>query len=356
MNYLRQLDGLRALSVAAVAWSHWSVFWSPASSIPWAEFGVETFFVISGFLVTGILLDNRSETSKPLVLKQFYARRFLRIFPLFYATLLIAFIFQASSVSQTWYWHAGYLSNVYFYIWGWHGQLSHFWSLAVEEQFYLFWPLLIIFLPGRWLLPAILTGIGIAPIFERAMDSFYPGHSPQVSAHVLMPSCMDALGVGALLAYGIRNQFPMKRLALILLLIGSFGCALWGFSTTFKPIGRLAEDCILGWLVYSAASGFRGPFGWFLECPPMNYLGKISYGLYIIHNFAVSICASLILLCGNPAWLVKLYDIPVLRILAFAGLTIGLAACSWHAFEKPINNLKRKFSYPSDAAISVPVS
>jgi peptidoglycan/LPS O-acetylase OafA/YrhL len=347
---------LRALSVAAVAWSHWSAYWFPASSIPWAEFGVETFFVISGFLITGILLDNRSAISKPLVLKQFYARRFLRIFPLFYATLFIAFIFQAGSVSQSWYWHASYLSNVYFYIWGWQGQLSHFWSLAVEEQFYLFWPLLMIFIPGRCLLPAILISIGVAPLFETVMGSFYSGHSPPVSAHVLMPSCMDALGMGALLAYGVRNKFPMKRLALRLLLAGSLGCALWGFSTTFKPIARLAEDCILGWLVYSAASGFRGPVGWFLECPPMNYLGKISYGLYVIHNFAASICASLLLLFGNPAWLAKLYDIPVLRILAFAGLTIGLAACSWHGFEKPINSLKRKFPYPGDAATPPPVS
>lgn len=88
----------------------------------------------------------------------------------------------------------------------------------------------------------------------------------------------------------------------------------------------------------------------------MNYLGKISYGLYIIHNFAVSLCASLLLLFGNPAWLLKFYDIPVLRILAFAGLTIGLDACSWHGFEKPINNLKRKFPYPDDAGTPPPVS
>ncbi len=355
-NYLRQLDGLRALSVAAVAWSHWRAYWFRESSVPWAELGVETFFVISGFLITGILLDNRSEASKPLVLKQFYTRRFLRIFPLFYATLLIAFVLQAESMRQTWYWHASYLSNVYFYIWGWHGQLSHFWSLAVEEQFYLFWPLLMIFLPKRFLLPAILIGIGIAPLFETAMDFLFRGHSAQVSASVLMPSCMDALGMGALLAYGVRNQFPMKRLALILLVVGITGYALCAFSAAFKPIGQLAEACVLGWLVYSAIEGFRGPFGWLLECPPMNYLGKISYGLYVIHNFAVSICVSLILRLGSPDWLVKLYNVPVLRILAFAAVTVGLASYSWHRFEKPINDLKRKFPYPSDAATSSPGS
>jgi peptidoglycan/LPS O-acetylase OafA/YrhL len=80
----------------------------------------------------------------------------------------------------------------------------------------------------------------------------------------------------------------------------------------------------------------------------MNYLGKISYGLYIIHNFAVSMWLSLIVLLGNPVWLMKLYAVPAFRILGFAGLTIGLASLSWHIFEKPINNLKRKFPYPSD--------
>jgi peptidoglycan/LPS O-acetylase OafA/YrhL len=355
-GYLRQLDGLRALSVAAVAWSHWRAYWFRDSSVPWAEFGVETFFVISGFLITGILLDNRSESSKPLVLRQFYARRFLRIFPLFYATLLIGLVLRADSMGQTWYWHAGYLSNFYFYLWGWCGQLSHFWSLAVEEQFYLFWPLLMIFLPKRFLLPAILAGIGFAPVFETAMDSLYPWHSVQVSASVLMPSCMDALGMGALLAYGIRNKFRMQRLAWMLLLAGIAGYALCHHFDAFKPAGRLAEDCVLGWLVYSAAAGFRGPFGWFLGCPPMNYLGKISYGLYVIHNFAVSICTFLIFRFGSPDWVVRLYNIPVVRILAFTGVTVGLAAYSWHRFEKPINNLKRKFPYPGKVATSSPGS
>ncbi len=174
-GYLRQLDGLRALSVAAVAWSHWRAYWFRESSVPWAEFGVETFFVISGFLITGILLDNRSESSKPFVLRQFYARRFLRIFPLFYATLVIGFVLRADSLRQTLFWHAGYLSNIYFYLWGWCGQLSHFWSLAVEEQFYLFWPLLMIFLPKRFLLPAILAGIGFAPCLKPPWIRFIRG-------------------------------------------------------------------------------------------------------------------------------------------------------------------------------------
>jgi peptidoglycan/LPS O-acetylase OafA/YrhL len=344
-SYLRQLDGLRALSVAAVAWSHWRVYWFPQSTVPWGEFGVETFFVISGFLITGILLDNRGEKSGLLVLKQFYLRRFLRIFPVFYATLLVAWLWRANGM-ESWEWHASYLSNVYFYLWGWHGQLSHFWSLAVEEQFYLCWPLLIIFLPNRWLLPAILTSIALAPVFEMVIGSFHPAHPSGVSAAVLMPSCMDALGIGALFALGVRKNYPMKSLAAVLLVVGLAGYFLCRFFVGLEPIGRMAEDCVLGWLVFSAANGFRGPFGWLLNSGPLCYLGKISYGLYVFHNFAASMWDRLILLLGSPPWLINLYNTPALQIMAFAGLTIGLASYSWHRFEKPINDLKRKFPYP----------
>ena len=350
-GYFGQLDGLRALSVAAVAWSHWrlSLNWYSDSIVPWGELGVETFFIISGFLITGILLDNRSSTARFFVLRQFFARRFLRIFPLFYAALVILAIVQAKGVSETWLWHASYLSNVYFYLHGWLGQLSHFWSLAVEEQFYLGWPLLMIFLPQRFLLSAILISIFLAPTFEKIMTLAFPNHVAAVTASVLMPSCLDALGIGALLAYGVRKKYPMQRIAFRLLLAGLFGLTCWGvadFPSAFEPWRRLAGNCVLGWLVYSAAVGFKGPFGWLLQSPPFGYIGKISYGLYVIHNFAISMCLSLLMLLGHPSWLERGYAIPAFRLLAFISLTIGLSALSWHLFEKPINNLKCKFPYP----------
>lgn len=340
--YLRQLDGLRALSVAAVAWSHWRAAWYHSSIIPYGELGVNTFFVISGFLITGILLDHRLETEKFQTLKQFYFRRMLRILPLFYATLVVATLLQAAGMSQSWLWHASYLSNIWFYLHGWSGQISHFWSLAVEEQFYLFWPLLMIFLPRRFLFPVILTGVVAAPVFELIMSYLYPQHP----ASVLMPSCMDALGIGALLAYVERQKYPMRRLVTMLLLLGIAGFTLFNDSVTLKPFGRLGEDCVLGWLVYSAAVGFHGSFGWLLGCAPMNYLGKISYGLYIVHNFAVSLCVNLIMMMGEPEWLKTHYHFPWFRIPVFVIVTVGLASLSWQCFEKPINNLKRNFPYP----------
>ena len=334
----------------AVAWSHWRDYWYPESAISYGELGVDTFFVISGFLITGILLDNRSETNPMQILRQFYARRVLRIFPLFYATLAVALLLDASTVRDTWYWHAMYLSNFLFYTHGWLGQTSHFWSLSVEEQFYLLWPLVMIFFPRRFLLPAILSGILFAPLYEMNLNFAHPG----CFSSILMPSCMGTLGIGALLAYGVRQNFNMKRLSLTLLLAGLSGCALWevsGVPKTFWPLSQLAESCVLAYLVYSAANGFSGPLGWLLGHAPLNYLGKISYGLYIIHNFAKPLCVSFLVLCGNPLWMWKLYSVPTIAIAAYTVLTIGLASFSWYLLEKPINKLKRKFPYPADKEI-----
>lgn len=352
-GYLRQLDGLRAASVAVVAWSHWRTCWNSAPPFfPGAETGVETFFVISGFLITGILLDNRSDVSRPVVLKHFYIRRFLRIFPLFYATIALALLLQASSMPETWYWHASYLSNLYFYLRGWCGSLGHFWSLAVEEQFYLFWPLLMLTLPARFLRAAIAVCILLAPIYALLMNAFHPGVSGQITASILMPSCMSALGMGALIAHLARQKTSPRPLLRTMLGAGLVGMAVWqgcGHPAWLKPFNRLAEDGVLGWLVYSAAQRFTGPVGWVLECAPMNYLGKISYGLYVIHNFANSMISSAVALLGTPPALAKYCQIPVVRFFLLLVVTIGLASLSWHLFEKPINNLKRHFPYSGKA-------
>ena len=349
---MRQLDGLRALCVAAVAWSHWGpTVGFDLKYFPGAEFGVETFFVISGFLITGILLDNRSQELRPQVLQQFYIRRFLRIFPVFYLVLAVALLLHTFGMSQTWLWHASYLSNIYFYLHGWFGELSHFWSLAVEEQFYLFWPLFIFMVPRRFMFSAIGLIILSAPVYAVYMTAQHPGSS-RVTSSVLMPSCLSALGIGALLACAVRDRIDARKFMRGLLLLGTVGIAAWffyGAPVWLKPCERLAEDFLFGWLVFTVANGVRGPVGWFLSCTPMNYLGKISYGIYIIHNFARPLVASGLAALKYPKWLTELYNSPWISIPLLAGITIGLASLSWHLYEKPINNLKRFFPYPSAA-------
>src|SRR5450756_200206 len=330
--YMRQLDGLRALCVAGVAWSHWGGYFGfrPEIFSP-GEIGVETFFVISGFLITGILLDNRTEGSHLQVLKQFYIRRFLRIFPVFYVAFGVACWLGADSARETWPWHVSYLSNVYFYNHGWTGALSHFWSLAVEEQFYLFWPLLIFMVPTRHLFSAIVLMIFTAPAFALTLTLQRHGFH-RVGADVLMPSCLSALGMGALLAYLARakdaTRFDLRWL-LALGITGFAACYAWGSPDGLRPLARLAEDCVLGWLVFAVARGINGPVGRFLQFAPISYLGRISYGIYIIHNFAKPLVDAALTTLNHADWLEWLHRTSYVCIPVFIVVTVGLAALSW---------------------------
>jgi peptidoglycan/LPS O-acetylase OafA/YrhL len=353
-QHMPQLDGLRTLAVAAVAWSHWVPAYQ--LGLEWGVMGVNLFFVLSGFLITGILLDGRAAqpetpTDRWFVIRQFYARRVLRIFPLFYMTLALLVLLNVRPIRQTLIWHACYLSNVYFFRLGhWAGQTSHFWSLAVEEQFYLVWPYLIIFLPLRFLRPAMLASIGLAPAYRVVMAIVDPG-SPV--AFVLTIGCLDALGIGALLAYversGRDSGWKAEAVARWLLRIGlTTWAAIIGLNQLgLAPAPLLAMrqtfiDMFFGWLILNGAKGFKGWFGRFLQWSPMAYLGKISYGLYVFHNLAIY---GLVFIIRDLHAPIALYDLGWLRVLSLLLLTVSAAAVSWHFFEKPLNDLKRFFPY-----------
>jgi peptidoglycan/LPS O-acetylase OafA/YrhL len=362
-QHMPQLDGLRTLAVAAVAWSHWAP--SYQLGLEWGVMGVNLFFVLSGFLITGILLDGRAAqpgtpTDRWFVIRQFYARRVLRIFPLFYMTLVLLVLINVRPVRQTLIWHACYLSNVFFFRQGhWGGQTSHFWSLAVEEQFYLFWPYLMIFLPLRFLRPTVLGLIGLAPAYRVVMAIADPGNPV---AFVLTIGCLDALGIGALLAILQRSSNASKwkadAVARGLLWIGLLG---WTAMVVLNQLGLAPApllamrqtflDMFFGWLILNAASGFKGWLGRFLQLAPMVYLGKISYGLYVFHNLAIYGLVFIIRDLHAPA---ALYDLGWLRFLSLLLLTVSAAAVSWHFFEKPLNDLKRFFPYNAPVRLRQP--
>jgi peptidoglycan/LPS O-acetylase OafA/YrhL len=200
--YMKQLDGLRALAVLFTLAAHFLPTDQPGWDVlPWGQWGVRLFFVLSGFLITSILLrlrpaESGGETWFPI--RQFYVRRFLRIFPVFYATLLVTAVLNIKPVRSTFFWHLTYLSNIYFARLGaFNGPVTHFWSLAVEEQFYLFWPWLMVFLPARALRPAIAITILLGPLTRLA--GYLAGYN-SVSYGMFTTSCLDTLGAGALLA------------------------------------------------------------------------------------------------------------------------------------------------------------
>ncbi len=158
---IRALDGLRALAVLAVVLEHFGPV-HLAELVHPGRLGVRLFFVLSGFLITGILLEARAAggpAATGSILRAFFVRRALRLLPLFYVVLAISCVFSPS-VREGWLWHATYQTNHYIAILGgWPTAFAHAWSLAVEEQFYLVWPWIILLLPLRALGPA-MAGAG----------------------------------------------------------------------------------------------------------------------------------------------------------------------------------------------------
>jgi peptidoglycan/LPS O-acetylase OafA/YrhL len=347
LGYRPQLDGLRAFAVLAVAWSHWER--SYQFGIPFGA-GVHLFYVLSGFLITGILLDVRQHADRAAGLKAFYIRRALRIFPAFYLTLAIACLANIPPVRDTIWWHVFYASNVQVVASGeWPGAISHFWSLAVEEQFYLVWPWLIVFAPRRWLVPAIVGAIACGPVLRAYLATL--GYRETLLG-VLTPGSLDSLAVGALLAV-IKPERPdvepgcgmvprwraLDRAAgaagaawLTLLVVEAAGATL---SLPLLAIKQTLQAVAFGWMVWNASVGFGGTGGRLLGSAPVVYIGRISYGVYLAHGFAGAMLAAIGLSSQTLS--------EPLRFVALSGVTVGVAALSWRFFESPINQLKERF-------------
>jgi len=359
-----QLDGLRALAVVMVLWSHsMPVAYQYVLNTHIGFIGVQLFFVLSGFLISGILLDiskrGTSSQTKYFGLRQFYIRRFLRIFPLYYMVLLLAVLFKVPPLPDNWPWHAAYLSN--FWLWDVantkdfpvHFCGNHFWSLSVEEQFYLFWPMVILFVPKKLRLWSILVLVGVAPLFRLIMELGHLGKNPELATY-LTPANLDSLGLGALLAYADRYPFiAPSRLARALLVFGLAGFILNYITGWPGVLMQTLFASLFGWLVWKASQGFGGHFGKFLQCRTVAYLGKISYGVYVIHLFALAFWYWALYAAPVPGYRVfarlhvppGVYSHPAITLLMISIITIPLAHVSFRFYETPLNNLKRFFPY-----------
>ncbi len=357
-----QLDSLRFFAVLGVLISH---FWIPKNllwlfrDMDWGWIGVHLFFVLSGFLITGILLDCRQMADNTFrspfyFVRQFYFRRFLRIFPIYYFVIGIGLLFNFSPAREIWIWLVSYTSNIYITVFNtWIGQFSHFWSLAVEEQFYFFWPWIILFFPRKWISFTILLLIFLAPLFRLYV---YSVHRFDVSPFDFKSGTftlgnLDSLGMGGLLALvkrsHISKQSVQNYLSRILLPFGVFlyvtSLVLYHYRikpSVFFSLSDFAVSMIFVWLVSVTTVGVKGFFGRVLEFAPFKYLGKISYGIYVYHYFVPFLIAPFFSAMGFR------YEMPGPTNFILSSLVaIGFAALSWHIFEFPINNLKRHFQY-----------
>ena len=370
-TYYPQLDALRFFAILGVMVVH---FWHPRQlpwllrDLDWGGLGVRLFFVLSGFLISGILLDSRrmaeeSQRSPFYFIRQFYIRRFLRIFPIYYLVIFIGLLVNLPPAREVWLWLLTYTSNVYITFNNtWIGSFGHFWTLAVEEQFYFLWPWLILFLPRKWLVPSMLCAIAIGPVYRTIAYINFPFDigAMDFKAGTLTPGSLDSLAIGSLLALLFRSELKDESLNKILsYLVLPAGMAIYLVSLilyhyqiqpiVFFTLGDLGTAMMFAWLIGAARSGFKGPIGKLLEFKLLIYLGKITYGIYVYHNFVPPILVAIFGRLGIP------FHTPGLLSFIVSGtVSVLIASLSWRLFELPINSLKNRFPYAARPAALSP--
>jgi peptidoglycan/LPS O-acetylase OafA/YrhL len=316
--------------------------------------GVRLFFVLSGFLITGILVRARDDAERvgrrvSELLKPFFGRRFIRLMPVYYAYLAAIAVMLPISRHYLWVF-ALYLQNFLFAIKPkvFEVLLAHFWSLAVEEQFYLTWPFIVLFAP-RQSLPKILAGFVLLGPILRGIGLLCGLSAHQVD--MMMPAHFDTLGLGGLIAVlavsGPREKELGTRLVRTGVLVGP---PLVLIATIAGNMGNAAVAVLLtevgmgltfAWVVAGAAKGFGGVGGKLLSSRALQYVGRISYGIYVYHFNVPGLIRDKV----APRLHLTLPGSDWLRLPIYAAITIVIAALSWRFMEQPINRLKKRFEY-----------
>ena len=353
LKYMPQLDALRALAVLAVMVHHFLPIdrYIHGDYVTLGFLAVRLFFVLSGFLITGILLNYRSD-ERGNALRRFYLRRVLRIFPIYYLTLFIALALQVRPIQQGAFWHLTYLSNyVAPFHPEWMGPAGHFWTLAVEEQFYFVWPWILLFVPQKHLARTIVGTIALAVLF-RAFALFVLSVSIDV-AGIFTFATLDSLGGGALLALfhydeRLRSRLPglMKWFLIAGLGIVTLTTVLYIYNRGYRILHTLfclGISFLFVVLIEKTARGFEGKVKIVMENPALLYIGKISYGLYVYHNFMLAIVLY---------YLLKRTPVPDYRLVAVLATvsTFATAIVSWHLIERPLAQLKNRLNRSAKGA------
>lgn len=356
------LDGLRCASIVAVVWHHAAGHDYGFYLLRDGYLGVNLFFVISGFLITTLLLREREQPGG-ISLRRFYMRRSLRIFPLYYAVLLIWLAVVLLTVrdtpagdlflhnlpffatfTQTWFVSANFVVTVIFY---------YSWSLAVEEQFYLLWSPVLRF-TKRNLWPVLVASVLIVwPLLITLGfgTSLLGGHI------AILASVPATICLGALLAHALNEPRWYDRirsllggrlaapLALVALLVGAFAMevhVIWGLLLVSVLMVILVAACVV-----REENGLAPVLRW----RPIAWIGTISYGMYLLHMFAINAVQLVAAKLGSA------HPNPVLLFLVSLGMTIVGAALSYRYFESYFLRIKDRYfrSRRAKAAESAPL-
>ena len=378
-GHLPGLDGVRGVAILMVMAVHFVGDATPftagqrlaVKASSYGLLGVDLFFVLSGFLITGLLLDAKSS---PHYFRNFYARRTLRIFPLYYLVLALLFLvlprlvtltpaLEEARTHQGWLWT--YTGNFYIAArssWWSLTYVSHFWSLAIEEHFYLLWPL-VVFSFRRETLERICAAVLCAGLALRVGLSL--GGVSELSISVLTPCRIDTLCVGALAAVLCRREgaadLMVARAGKAAVTLGgvilavSAWCALvkWGLPVLHQVRNSLYAF-FFGALALISIQPRPGLVATALRSRILRFFGKYSYGLYVYHGLLTWYFLEMhaeerfdALIPGHS-----------LAIAAKAALGVGLsvlvAVASYELFEKRFLGLKRFFEARPQPAVAVP--
>lgn len=365
-GHIPALDGVRGLAILFVIAFHARVVFNSTAEIPYLGFrvlglgwsGVDLFFVLSGFLITGILLDSRQS---PSYFRTFYLRRILRIFPLYFAYLFLIlvvarFVWLAYAGSDLWkstnpWWYFTYLLN-------WksdHGYndlvLGHLWSLAIEEQFYCVWPAVVWFMPRhhlKWLCLAVAAGALAARVYlgSHGFDS--------EAIYRMTPGRMDTLALGAFVAVGVRDfRAVLDRWADRVLALSAAGfLAIWAVNRgpvwsdlAMRTAGASLIAVIYACIVFRATTMQEGMAHRFLSRPLLRQCGRYSYAMYVLHSVAYNLTSTAVRnLSAQPLPHLLVLAAKYLYFPALAGAAFGAAWISWRVLEYPFIRLKDRLA------------
>lgn len=364
------LDGVRGLAILLVVALHVATGMSePTARFDWWVWqfsmagwtGVELFFVLSGFLITGILSDSKEA---PNYFKSFYGRRVLRIFPLYYAFLIVMLIVWSqrrpeAPFGESAWWHFAYLQN---YLKEDSGirALGVTWSLAIEEQFYMVWPMLVYLLSRKAMIRLCVAIVLLSPVL-RAVLYYQVDPWWMIGSYAVTPTHLDGLTVGALIALVVRTPGGMERLGRWLRItlpvgvIGTLACmaAAGDARPRIMPTGLIGMSffaLMFGSLLLLAIRAEPGSILHRIFASRfLRVWGKYSYAVYLLHIPAISVARNFVApaLWSKPRYPTLLgSEIPALlaQNVIVAAISLGFAWLSWHLLERHFLALKDRFA------------
>ena len=346
LAYRPGLDAVRAVAILLVVVGHWTQPLFPISLM-----GSMTFFVLSGYFISGIVWKQEVYVGAPgrwpRRLGVFYLRRLMRTLPPYYLSLALGFALPLVTLHEYPGWFLVPVSNLLFFrMQHWSEGVGHYWTLSVDEQFYVLWPILLAVLPRRvrWL--TLLAGCGL--LFRLAVGLWLK----KGLAFALLPGCLDLFAIGAILRH-VEQQPIVRSMARFhwVVLAWIAWAILWAvlyttgahhaWELTYSSAGCIPAALTMNWALHQATR----PATENRLLAAMSWIGQRSYGCYLYHLLLPVLYQRVIYRLFPAAETRQFWLSPLLSVLLLLPVLLLLAAASWHWLEAPINRWKNRLAY-----------